>query len=127
MKHGANALNWFEICVHDMPRAQHFYENVFAIKMEKMDMPGMEMAGFPVEMGHGHVGGALVKSAFHIPSMDGAIVYLNGNPDLSHMLDRAPHFGGKIIMPKTKISDDIGYMAMFADTEGNRVALHSNK
>ena len=33
--------------------------------------------------------------------------------------------GGQILMGKTKISDDIGYMAFFRDTEGNRVALHS--
>jgi len=29
-------------------------------------------------------------------------------------------------MPKTKIGDDVGYMAFFIDSEGNLVALHSN-
>ena len=35
--------------------------------------------------------------------------------------------GGKILMPKTQISPEIGYMAFFADTEGNRVAVHSQE
>jgi predicted enzyme related to lactoylglutathione lyase len=34
--------------------------------------------------------------------------------------------GGRITMPKGKISDEIGYMGFFMDTEGNAVALHSN-
>jgi uncharacterized protein len=29
-------------------------------------------------------------------------------------------------MPKTKITDEIGYMAGFVDSEGNHIALHSN-
>jgi predicted enzyme related to lactoylglutathione lyase len=34
--------------------------------------------------------------------------------------------GGKVTMPKTKISDEIGFMAFFVDSEGNGMALHSN-
>lgn len=33
--------------------------------------------------------------------------------------------GGKIVVPKTEISPEYGHMAVFIDTEGNRVALHS--
>jgi uncharacterized protein len=40
-------------------------------------------------------------------------------------LERIQTEGGKVIMPKTKITDEIGYMAFFEDTEGNAVALHS--
>jgi predicted enzyme related to lactoylglutathione lyase len=32
--------------------------------------------------------------------------------------------GGQVIMPKTNIGEN-GFIAMFMDTEGNRVALHS--
>jgi len=63
----------------------------------------------------------------HKPSNDGAKIYLNGNPDLANALSKIEAAGGKIVMPKTKISDDIGYMAFFNDTEGNTVALHSQK
>lgn len=121
----ANALNWFEISVTDMARAKKFYEAVFGITMEESEMMGMKMAFFPAEMGNGKVSGGLVQGPMHKPSMDGAKIYLNGNPDLATALGKVEAAGGKIMMPKTKISDDIGYMAFFADSEGNAMALHS--
>jgi uncharacterized protein len=125
MDNHTNALNWFEIPVTDLARAKHFYQVSFGIHMHEMNMPGMDMAGFPGENGNGKVSGALVKSIYHVPSQDGAVIYLNANPDLSPVLERIEQEGGKVVMPKTKISDEIGYMAFFIDTEGNRVALHS--
>lgn len=120
-----NALNWFEIPVTDTERAKKFYESIFEIQMFNMPMMGMEMVMFPSMPPTS--GGALVKSEYHIPSKTGSIIYLNGNPDLQLVLNRIENAGGKITMPKTKISDDIGYMAMFIDSEGNQVALHSGK
>lgn len=122
-----NALNWFEIPVTDISRAKKFYEQIFGITMEQQEMMGMQMATFPFENMNGKVSGALVQSSQHKPSADGAKIYLNGNPDLQNILSGIEAAGGKIQMPKTKISDDIGYMAFFSDTEGNTVALHSNK
>lgn len=125
MTQDTNALNWFEIPVTDMPRAKHFYQVVFGIHMHEMEMMEMLMAGFPGVPGNGKAGGALVKSEYHIPSMEGAVIYLNANPDLSDALSRVEELGGKILMPKKEISGDIGYMAFIADTEGNKIALHS--
>jgi predicted enzyme related to lactoylglutathione lyase len=122
----ANALNWFEISVTDMDRAKKFYEEIFGIKMETQDMMGMKMAYFPADMMGGKVGGGLVESPYHKPSAEGARIYLNGNPDLDNALGKVEAAGGQVAMPKTKISDEIGYMANFMDTEGNLVALHSN-
>ena len=122
-----NALNWFEISVSDMNRAKKFYESVFDIKMQEQEMMGMKMAFFPAEDMNGKVSGGLVQGPMHKPSADGSKVYLNGNPDLSHALGKIEKAGGKIVMPKTKISDEIGHMAYFVDSEGNNVALHSNK
>lgn len=127
MDRNANALNWFEICAVDMPRARKFYETIFAVTMEEWNMPGFEMVVFPINPESGKVGGALVKSEMHVPSMEGSIIYLNGDPDLSAVLDRVEAAGGNVLMPKTHISDEIGYMAFFADTEGNRMALHSQR
>jgi len=125
MDNTTNAINWFEIPVTDMQRAKHFYQVVFGIHMEDMDMPGMQMAMFPYEMNSGKLSGALVKSDYHRPSHDGVIIYLNANPDLKEVLDRVESEHGEVIMPKTQISPEIGYMAFFIDSEGNRVALHS--
>jgi len=126
MTNTANALNWFEIPAGDINRAAKFYETIFSIEMQRMEMGG-SMAFFPAGMEGGKVGGALVQSPYHKPGTDGSVIYLNGNPDLDIVLGKIEAAGGKIVMPKTKITDEIGYMAFFMDTEGNRVALHSNK
>jgi len=120
-----NALNWFEISVNDIARAKKFYEEVFSIQMEEMEMMGMKMAFFPYEM-NGKVGGGLVQGPYHKPSADGAKIYLNGNPDLDIALGKVAAAGGQVLNPKMKVNDDIGYMAAFMDTEGNAVSLHSN-
>jgi uncharacterized protein len=127
MTSAENALNWFEISVNDIKRAKTFYESIFSIKLESQEMMGMQMAFFPTEDMNGKVSGGLVQGPQHKPSADGAVIYLNGNPDLNIALGRVEKAGGKVLMPKTKINDDIGHMAFFFDTEGNKLGLHSNK
>lgn len=122
-----NALNWFEISVNDISRAAKFYETIFGIELQQTEMMGMKMAFFPSEDMNGKVSGGLVQGPMHKPSADGAKIYLNGNPDLANALSKIEAAGGKVLMPKTKITDEIGFMAYFTDTEGNTVALHSNK
>jgi predicted enzyme related to lactoylglutathione lyase len=122
----ANALNWFEIPVTDISRAKKFYEEIFGTEMHQEEMMGMKMAYFPADMMNGKVGGGLVEGPYYKPSAEGARIYLNANPDLDIVLGKVEAAGGHVAMPKMKISDEIGYMANFMDTEGNLVALHSN-
>ena len=84
-----------------------------------------EMGNFPTEMDSGKLGGALAHSKYHVPAAQGSVIYLNGNPDLAHMLGKVEGLGGKVIMPKSPIGS-YGFIAMFADTEGNMVGLQSN-
>ena len=121
-----NILNWFEIPVSDTERAKKFYQEVFNIEMPTIDMMGMKMTMFPSADMNGKVSGALVEGPMHKPSAEGAVIYLNGNPDLALALSKIEAAGGKIEMPKTHISPEVGHMAFFTDSEGNRVALHSN-
>ncbi len=77
---------------------------------------------------NGKVGGAIVHNPGLItPGINGALVYLNCQPDLQVVLDRVENAGGKILKKKTNISEDqqLGYWALMNDTEGNNVALHS--
>ncbi len=122
-----NAISWFEIAATDLDRAQKFYENVFGIKMIPMDLPNIKMRMFPLEDMMNQVGGALVDSGgFHKASAtDGPLIYLNANPDVQNVLDKVIDAGGGIMVPKTEISADYGYMAVMTDTEGNRIGLHS--
>jgi predicted enzyme related to lactoylglutathione lyase len=125
MNKETNSINWFEIPVTDLARAKHFYQVAFGIHMEDMNMPGMEMSGFPAEMGNGKVSGALVNSSNSKPSADGVIIYLNANPDMTDVLQRIESEGGQVVLGKTLISPEIGYMAFFIDTEGNKLGIHS--
>jgi predicted enzyme related to lactoylglutathione lyase len=121
-----NAISWFEIPADDLDRAQEFYEAIFDIKLIAMDMPQLKMRMFPVESPM-NIGGALCYApGFYKPSAtDGPLIYLNANPDVQNVLDKIEAAGGKIVVPKTEISPEYGHMAVFIDSEGNRIALHS--
>ncbi len=122
-----NVISWFEIPTTDINRAQQFYESILGITFQKLDLDQIKMRLFQLDDPMAGVGGALVKTdGFHIPSSkEGPLVYLNGNPDVQKVLDRVEAAGGKILVPKTKISDEYGDMAVILDTEGNRIALHN--
>lgn len=122
-----NAISWFEIPSTDIDRAQKFYETIFDITMIKMDVPNLKMRAFPLDNPMEGVGGTIVQSdSSYVPSAtDGPLIYLDANPDVQNVLDKVEAAGGKIIVPKTNISDEYGFMGVFIDTEGNRIALHS--
>ncbi len=126
MDKNSNSLNWFEIPVKDIKRAKKFYEAIFSTQLDEMpEMMGMKMVGFPMEMGNGKASGALVQSQMHKPSMDGPVIYLNANPKIEKVIEKIEAAGGKLISPKTQISPEVGYMAFFVDSEGNKMALHA--
>lgn len=122
-----HALSWFEIPATDLTRAQKFYETIFDMQMIPLDLPNFKMRMFPLQDMQNGVGGALVDSGgFHKPSAtEGPLIYLNGNPDVQQVLNKVEAAGGKIMVPKTEISPEYGFMAVMMDTEGNRIALHS--
>ena len=122
-----NAISWFEIGTTDLDKATKFYETIFGVSLIPMDLPNIKMRMFPIDNMQTGIGGALVDSGgFHKPSAtDGPLIYLNGNPDVQNILDKVEAAGGKIMVPKTEISPEYGYMAVILDTEGNRIGLHS--
>lgn len=122
-----NAISWFEIPATDLIRATKFYETIFSTSLIAMDMPNIRMRLFPIEDMQNGIGGAVVDSGgFHKPSItDGPLIYLNANPDVQNILSKVEAAGGKIVVPKTEISEAFGYMAIIIDTEGNRIGLHS--
>ncbi len=119
----ANAINWFEIPASNFDRAVTFYGNVLGVQLHSQEIMGNQMAFLPYEPGS--VSGAIAKGEMYKPSAEGAMIYLNGGNDLADPLSRVADAGGQVVLPKTKISDEIGYMAIFTDTEGNRIAFHS--
>ena len=83
------------------------------------------MAMFPFDMAKG-VGGSITKMKDIAPGAGGTIVYLNVEGDLDGVLRRIPAAGGAVVKPKFSIGEH-GFIALFKDTEGNCVGLHSLK
>lgn len=116
-------ISMFEIPATDISRAIKFYQALLDIKIEKMDVEGMQMGILPYE--GQMVTGVIVKADGYKPSADGVTMYLNAGENLQVALDRVEKNGGQIIIPKTAHADGSGYFAIFLDSEGNRMALNS--
>jgi predicted enzyme related to lactoylglutathione lyase len=128
-----NAVNWFEIYVTDFSRAKRFYESI--LKSTLQDTPSencenspkenFKMAMFPFDMANG-IGGAIVLMTGYSPGQGGTIIYLNVEGDLDGVIERIPAAGGSIVKPRMAIGEH-GFIAIFKDSEGNIVGLHSMK
>lgn len=121
-----NALNWFEIPAQNLQRSQKFYETILNTQMETMDMPELKtsMAIFPSEWTNEGVGGSIAVGEGQEPSSSGSTIYLNAGTNLESALSQVEAAGGQILQAKTSIGES-GFIALFLDTEGNRVGLHS--
>jgi len=118
-----NAINWFELPVHDLARARRFYEAVLATELKAETFGGMPMAMFPA--GGDAVGGALVLDERRKPG-GGTTIYLNANGILDQCAARIEEAGGKVLLPKTDIGEP-GHILLLLDTEGNQVGLHAER
>ncbi len=119
-----NYVSWFEIPAVNFQQAVAFYNHIYGIEMETFTNKEYTMAIFPSD---GGIGGAVVSGPGSIPNENGALVYLNAGNDLNHVLSKVEEAGGRIVMPKTAINADVGFFAIFIDSEGNKLALHSKK
>ena len=121
MKH---LINWIEIPVTDMDRAKNFYSDILGgitFMDYPMDDPSDAYAIFPTT-DHFNAG-ALVKSAFNMPSSQGVTIYLDGGKNMDGILEKAAQLGGTVIMPKTLLSEESGHIALFIDSEGNKIGI----
>lgn len=112
-----------EIPATEISRAIEFYQSILDIKIEKMDFPEMQMGLFPTE--EQMVVAVLMQGEGYTPSPNGVTIYLDGGDDLQDKLDKVEKNGGTIIVPKTPHADESGYFALFIDSEGNKLGLHS--
>lgn len=118
-----NLISIVEIPISDFQRAVKFYQTILGVTIEEMEMGDVTMGVLPNEEGTVNV--VLAKGADYKPTADGAVLYLNAGKDLQPMLDKVKQNGGQVIVPKTEISPEMGYFALFIDTEGNKLGLHS--
>lgn len=116
-------ISIFEIPATDISRAINFYKEILGVEIEKLDFPGIEMGLFPYQ--DQMVTGVIMKGEGYEPSASGVTIYLNGGDNLQSILDKIERNGGKIIIPKTPHADERGFFAIFHDSEGNKIGLHS--
>jgi len=123
IKINGSFISWFEIPALNFERAVNFYNYIYQITMETNFMNGYSMAFFP---GESEISGAIIFGEGSVPSDKGLLIYLNGGNDLDLVLNRIEPAGGRVLMPKQIINETAGYFALFIDSEGNKMALHSN-
>ena len=116
-----NRAVWFDIPVDDLDRATKFYAEVLAISVEKQSAGDMHFA--LIEYGEGN-GGCLVPGSGDVCSTGGILLYLNAQGRIREAVNKTVEHGGKIVEDVHSIGPH-GFRALILDSEGNRVALHS--
>lgn len=127
MTNKRNPIGWVEIPVTDLARAALFYETVFQFDVQKVQFGDVLMGWLPSHNEASGASGALIQfDKAYIPSAEfGPVVYFNSD-DVNTELSRVEAAGGTVLQNKTLISEEIGYMALMIDTEGNRIAILSS-
>lgn len=121
----SSPIDWFEIPVRDIDRAQKFYEALLAAPLRRDTIGDKTLAVFGRAEGGGAGGCLLAGADVPAPSADGTLIYLNADPSLDAVLARVGAAGGRIVTPKVQLPGDMGCFAHVADSEGNRVGLHA--
>ena len=124
MQTNINMAVWFEIPASNFERAVQFYETILDVEIDAIEMAGLQQGLLPHD-DLSKVCGAIVAGMGLKPSTEGSTVYLNGEDDLNSVLSKVEPAGGQVLMAKTSLGDNIGHIAHFIDSEGNRVGLHS--
>ncbi len=108
-----------EIPTTDMSTSTKFYSALFGWEMNQLK-PSYTLFKTPPK---GPAGGLDAS----LKPMDGGIIFYIEVEDIDATLLRVAEFGGETITPKTVISEEIGYYAIFKDPCGNRIGLWSQK
>ena len=116
-------IAWFQIPAADFPRAVTIYNKILGLELQVVEMDPEKRGMFPAKAPA--TGGAVVETRGYRPGEVGTMVFLAAGDDLSKVLSRVEGARGKELVPKTLINEETGYFAIFSDTEGNKVGLHS--
>ncbi len=119
----SNTFVWVDIPVANLDRAIAFYGAVVGQPVDRIGGPGFTFGLFKHE--GNQVGGCLIEAGEGAaPSMTGPLVYLDASGRLDAAIAAVEANGGKGLKAKHSIAPN-GFRAIVADSEGNRVALHS--
>ena len=116
-----NRAVWFDIPVADLERANAFYRSVLACGVDTADFDGFKFSVLEHDEGNG---GCLVPKPEEITSDKGLLLYLNVNGRIRDAVTKVGELGGKVIEDVQPIGPH-GFRSLVLDSEGNRIALHS--
>ncbi|MEI9998249.1 MAG: VOC family protein [Verrucomicrobiota bacterium] len=119
-----NTLVWTDIPVTDLPRAVTFYTKVLGQEVHLHDLGDVKIGVLP-HPDQTSVSGCLVPAMHgNAPSRTGPLIYLSVEGRLDDAAQVAAANGGEVLQPKHGIGP-YGFRVIIADSEGNRIALHS--
>ncbi len=118
----SNQIVWFDIPAKNLERAIRFYSHVLGITIKLEEFSGWRMGVFSHT--DGQISGCIVETKDHQASNHGPLLYFNANGRLDDAISQVEKHEGKVIEPKHSIGE-WGFRATLLDSEGNRVALHS--
>ncbi len=116
-----NRAVWFDIPVADLDRAAAFYRAVLGVGVEKQEFEGGAFCFLAHDEGNG---GCLILNPDEVAPR-GILVYLNVDGRIRDAIAQVEKRGGKVKEPLHAIGPH-GFRAVVLDSEGNRIALHSN-
>ena len=116
-----NRAVWFDIPVVDLGRATDFYAKVLGVAVEQQSMEGFQFSVIEHQDGNG---GCLVSNAAEISADKGVLLYLNVDGRIRDAVRQVQDHGGRILQEVHSLGPH-GFRAIILDSEGNRMALHS--
>ena len=117
-----NTLCWTDIPVVDLDRAIAFYSKVLD---EPSTLQKHDATPFGLLPHTGtNASGCLVVHKDNQPSRTGPLIYLSVHERLDAAIQAVTENGGEVLSPKESIGP-YGFRAIILDSEGNRIALHS--
>lgn len=116
-----NRIVWLDIPVADLDRACGFYSAVLGCKVFTEEHEGTRFAVIDHQDGNG---GTLFVDPDQIAA-GGPLVYFNAEGRIRDAVQQVETHGGSIELEIQSIGPH-GFRAIVTDSEGNRIALHSN-
>lgn len=117
-----NRAVWFDIPVADLDRATTFYEAVLAIPIHREKFGDFDFCVLDHKDGNG---GCLVPKPDEIAANGGILLYLNVEGRIQDAASKVEPNGGTMVEGVHSIGPH-GFRTIIQDSEGNRLALHSN-
>jgi len=114
-----NGICHVEIPCTDFEKMKNFYGDVFGWETEII--PNMDYATFKPPEGPG---GGFNKQ---LKTTESGVMFYIEVADINESLKKVEGAGGKTVTPKTAISPEFGYFAIFTDSENNIIGLWAKK